>query len=1023
MKLSDWAISNIRPIIFLTAVLCLGGVAMYASFPVSILPDVTFPRVVVVAEAGSRPTKMIEVSVTRPIEEAIAVIPNVKRIRSKTKQGSTEISVDFLDGTDVIQAEQLVNAKVNQVRPQLPPETMTEVERMNPTVFPVLGLTVKSKSLTQTELWSLATYSLQPRLARVEGVARAVVQGGHPPEIAVIIRPSDLAQTGFTDSDVVQSISSSNAVHAVGRLNQEFKEYQVVLNSERQTAESLKSIVIGLKGQAPITLGDIADVLPSKEDRTTVVSANGQESVLINIIRQPSANTVAMVQAVNQQLIALKSSLPGDVEVGISYDQSVLVKEAVASVRDAVLIGALLSVVVLMMFLKNVRATLVTASIIPVTLLITFVLMRLSGLTLNLMTLGALAVGIGLIIDDAIVVVEAVFRYLEPGTSVGDAVKEASSQIAAPMISSTLTTVVVFLPLAFLQGVAGAFFLGLAVTLTIALIVSLALALCLSPSLCAAFLRYHEGIHDQGRAFGMVSRLYERTLKGLLRAKWLVVPIVALTLGLTFVLAGQLKSGFMPEIDEGAFVLDYVSPPGTSLDESDRLLRQVDKILQNTPEIGTFSRRTGTELGFAITESNRGDYAVMLKPNRKRHIEDVIADIRGRLLNEVPGLEVEFIQVLQDLIGDLAGNPNPIEVKLFGENKDEVEALAGTLADKLSSVKGLVDVNSGVIEAGPQIEFIPNDIEIGRHALTSEAVSAQLSAALLGTIATEIVQGDRQIPVRVRFPLSDRSDLPAIQTLGISTPTGLVQLKDLGEIQIISGSTLSSREDQRRLVSVTAALEGVDLGTAVKGVRGVLKDLQVPPGISVTLAGQYLSQQESFRNLTMVLGASVVLVFTVMLFQFRRFEAPVVILVLMPLAMFGAVTALWGTGTALNVSSFMGIIMLAGIVVKNGILLLDQAQHAVESGTPPEEAVIAAGRTRLRPILMTTLTAILGLLPLALGIGAGAEMQKPLAVSVVGGLLFSTFITLLLGPAIYAGIISRRAGAPLIIASVADSDN
>ena len=1005
MKLSDWAIKNIRPIIFLTAILCCAGAAMYTAFPVSILPDVTFPRVVVVAEAGSRPSKVIEVSVTRSLEEAFATVPNVKRIRSKTKQGSTEISVDFLDGTDVIQAEQLVNAKVNEVRPQLPAETMTEVERMNPTVFPVLGLTLKSKSLTQTELWNLATYSLRPRLARVDGVARVVVQGGRPPEIEVAIRPNELAALGLSNTDVVNAIQSSNVVHSVGRIDKEYKQYQVVLNGARHSVQELKSVIVGQKSGIPIKLTDVADIKPSTEDRTTIVSANGEESVLMNIVRQPSANSVAMVAAVNKELSSLKSSLPADTEIGMFYDQSVLIKEAVASVRDAVIIGAILSVFVLMLFLRNVRATVVTAAIIPITLLVTFVIMRLSGLTLNLMTLGALAVGIGLIIDDAIVVVEAVFRYLGPNRTVGEAVNEASSHIAAPMISSTLTTVVVFLPLAFLQGVAGAFFLALALTLTIALMVSLVLALCVSPSLCAAFLQYRDGLHDEGRFFGWVNLSYEKILKGFLKHKWLVVPIGLGTVFLTIFIAGKLQSGFMPEIDEGAFVLDYWTPTGTSLDESDRLLKKIDKILEETPEISTFSRRTGTELGLAITETNRGDYAIMLKTNRKRAIDDVISDVRSQVLKEVPGVDIDFVQVLQDLIGDLAGNPDPIEIKIFGENQSDVEKLAGDMADKLGKIKGLADVKSGVVESGPQIQFVPNDLEIGRRGLTVDQVSNQLNAALLGTVATDLVQGDRQIPVRVRLPIASRNSLDSIETLGISTPNGLIQLQELGTIKMISGTTQSAREDQRRLVGVTARLEGIDLGTAVTEVKKVMAETKTPPGITMSLAGQYLSQQDSFRNLTLVLGASVLLVFTVMLFQFRRFEAPIVILILMPLGMFGAVVALWITRTALNVSSFMGVIMLAGIVVKNGILLLDQAQQAFLNGSTPEEAVLNAGRTRLRPILMTTLTAILGLLPLAFGIGAGAEMQKPLAVAVVGGLLFSTVITLLLGPTIYAAVL------------------
>lgn len=1011
MNVAAWAMRHLRPVLFLTILLCVAGAAMYSSFPVSILPDVTFPRVVVVAEAGSRPAKIMEVSITRPIEEAIATVPNVKRIRSKTKPGSTEISVDFLDGTDVIQAEQLVNAKVNQIRPQLPADTATEVERMNPTVFPVIGLTVKSRSLTQTELWSLATYSIKPRLARVDGVARVVVQGGRPPEVLVQMKPEAMATFGVSSSDLVAALQSSNTVQAVGRLDKDFKQYEVVINSEKQAPSELAATVVSQRKGIPVHLSDVADLKPSVEDRTTVVSANGSESVLINLIRQPTANSVAMVAATNQELTSLRKSLPSDVEVGLYYDQSVLIKEAVASVQEAVLIGAALSVLVLLAFLRNWRATLVTASIIPVTLMITLLLMRLAGLTLNLMTLGALAVGIGLVIDDAIVVVEAVFRYLNRERSVAESVSMASGSIAAPMVSSTLTTVVVFLPLAFLQGVAGAFFMALAVTLSMALLVSLALALCVSPSLCGAFLRYREGLHDEGRFFGWISKSYSSLLSFSLKRKWVAVPVVVLTVLGIFAFGSNLKSGFMPEIDEGAFVLDYWSPPGTSLAESDRLLAKVDEILMSTPEISTFSRRTGTELGFAITESNRGDYAVMLKPNRKRHIEDVMGDVRSRIQAEIPGLDVDFIQVLQDLIGDLAGNPDPIEVKFFGENKTEVEKAAADFADSLSSVKGLVDVKSGVVESGPLVEFVPNESEIGRRGLTDAQVASQVEAALYGTVATQLVVGDRQVPVRVRLPVRDRTSLAAIQSLRISSPSGYLQLSDLGEFHLVAGTTQSNREDQRRVVSVTSRLEGIDLGSAVKAVQGKLQKLNLPAGVTTNLAGQFKSQQESFQNLTMVLAASVLLVFTVMLFQFGRYEAPVVILALMPLGMFGAAVGLWLTGTALNVSSFMGVIMLAGIVVKNGILLLDHAQKAWLDGATPEQAVLEAGKTRLRPILMTTLTAILGLMPLALGLGAGAEMQKPLAVSVVGGLLFSTLITLFLGPTIYAALLRRAKDA------------
>lgn len=1008
MKLTEWAIKNARPVFFLAAVLCIVGAFLYSTFPVSILPDVAFPRVVIVADSGDRPAKSVEVSVTRPIEEALATLPGVSRVRSTTERGSAEISVDFAAGTDIVAAESQVNAKVGALRTGFPPDTTTEVQRMNPTVFPVVGLTVNSKSLTPTELWSLANYTLRPRLSRVPGVGRVIVQGGSTPEMEVAVRPAALAATGLSLDDVVQAITNANSVRTVGRIDRQFQQFAVTINGETSTPEEIGAITIAQKGGTPVRVRQVADVRNSVADRTTVVSANGSESVLINLVRQPSANTVAMAEAVRQELAAMKKELPSDVRIGTFYDQSILVADAVGGVRDAVGIGAILSVVVLMLFLGNLRATLVTAAIIPITLLITFVFMRLAGLTLNLMTLGALAVGIGLVIDDAIVVVEAVFQTLGESKTVPEAVQKASSLIAAPMVSSTLTTVVVFLPLSFLEGVSGAFFSALAVTLSIALIVSLALALCVSPTLCAVFLR-RDSAKGEGHLFHMVLGGYTKTLRGLLKHKWVVVPIIAATVAATGFFATKLDTGFMPSMDEGAFVLDYQSPPGTSLAESDRLLKQVDKILLATPDIATFSRRTGTELGFAITEPNRGDYAVMLKEHGRRPIEDVIADVRAKVENLGPGLDTEFIQVLQDLIGDLAGSSSPIEVKLFGEDKTQIETVATDLADRLGKVPGLADVQSGIIEAGPEIQLNLDPGLVGRLGMTTDTVASQAQAAMLGTVATQVLVGDRQVPVRVRLPEGDRSSLETIQNLMIQTPSGRVRLKDLGQVKLVSGASQSSRQDQRRLLNVTAGLEGIDLGTAIVRVRKALAETPLLPGVTAEIAGQFQSQQDSFHNLEVVLASSVLLVFMVMLFQFRSFRAPITILILMPLALLGAVVALYFTHTALNVSSFMGVVMLAGIVVKNGILLLDRAQHAIENGNDIATAVVEAGEHRLRPILMTTLTAILGLLPLAFGIGAGAEMQKPLAVAVVGGLAFSTFLTLLLGPVLYAAMFGRKA--------------
>lgn len=1009
MNLSRFATHHIKAVLFVTVTLCIVGVWLARTFPVAILPDVTFPRIVVIADAGERPSRMIEVGITRPLEEAIATVPGVDRIRSKTQRGGTEISIDFNWGTDMLVALQFVNTKINEIRSQFPPETQISVERMNPTVMPIMGLSLRAKGLSQSELWNLATYTLKPRLTRVPGVARVVVQGGRIPEIAIEVNPQRLASHKLQLADVEQALTEANVTRAVGQMNRQFQQYQALVSGETTDPKELGNIVIAQRGGVPIFLRQVAQIRPSVQDRQDVVSADGLESCLINIVRQPEANTVSVVEGVNREIADLKPSLPSGSRINVFMDQSVLIKEAVGSVRDAVLIGALLSVVVLLLFLGDWLATTVTAAIIPATVLITFLFMRLAGLTLNLMTLGALAVGIGLMIDDAIVVVENVFRHLGRGETRDKAVMNASAEIAAPMISSTLTTIVVFLPLVLLGGVSGAFFTALAVTLAISLAVSLILALLVSPSLCAAFLRTREGAREHGRLFERLIGSYEKALKLGLDRRWIMPTVAACVIALTCLLGTRLGTGFMPAMDEGSVILDYWTPPGTSLQESDRVLKQIDAILKETPEVLTYSRRTGSELGFAMTEPNRGDYSITLKPYPRRGIEEIIDGMRTKIAERVPGVDIEFIQVLQDLIGDLAGASTPVEVKLFGEDQGKLEDTARQVSARLEKIAGVEDVATSVVEAGPDLVARIDPTKAGRVGLSPSKVADQANAAMYGDVVTQLLQGDRQVGVRVRYPAEYRSDAAHLSSLPIRAPCDfMVPLSAIASIKRVAGTTELCRDNQRRVVLVGAQLSGRDLGSVCRDVEKSVRGMEMPAGVTYVLGGQFQSQNEAFRGLIAVLGLAIVLVFAVMLFQFGSFTAPSVIMLVMPLALFGVVFGLWVTSTPLNVSSFMGAVMLVGIVVKNGILLLDRAQRAEKEGFSLEESVLQAGRMRLRPILMTTLTAILGLVPLSLGLGAGAEMQKPLAIAVIGGLSFSTVFTLLFAPLLYVALRRRR---------------
>ena len=819
MNLSRFATHHIKAVLFVTVVLCIVGAWLVRSFPVAILPDITFPRIVVIADCGERPTRMIEAGITRPLEEAIATVPGVNRIRSKTQRGGTEINVDFNWGAEMLVALQFVNTKINEIRSQFPPETQISVERMNPTVMPIMGLSLRAKGVAQSELWNLATYTLKPRLTRVPGVARVVIQGGRIPEIAVEVNPQRLVSHRLSLSDVEQALTEANVTRAVGQMERQFQQYQALVSGETADPARLGAIVVAQRNGVPIFLRQVADIRPSVRDRQDVESADGAESCLINIVRQPEANTVSVVEGVNREIADLKPLLPAGTQISVFMDQSVLIREAVGSVRDAVLIGAVLSVLVLLLFLGDWLATAVTAVIIPATVLITFLIMRLAGLTFNLMTLGALAVSIGLVIDAAIVVVENVFRHLSHGEEREKAVQTASAEIAAPLIYSTLTAIVVFLPLVLLTGVSGAFFTALAVTLCISLAVSLALALLVSPSLCAAFLHAREGGHEHGPLLERVIQFYGRLLNYGLSRRWVMPVMIGLIIVMTVLFGTRLGSGFMPAMDEGSVVLDYNTPPGTSLVESDRILRQIDGILKQTPEILSYSRRTGTELGFAMTEPNRGDYSITLKPYPRRGIEAIMSEVRTKIKERVPGADVEFVQVLQDLIGDLAGAASPVEVKLFGEDQGKLEGAAREVQSRIEKVPGVVDTVTSVVEAGPDLVLRIDPTKAGRVGLSVDKVADQVNAAMYGDVVTQLLQGDRQIGVRVRYPLEYRSDLAHLSALPVRAPGDfLLPLSALGKIHRVAGTTELCRDNQRRVVTVNSQLENRDLGSVCDDV-------------------------------------------------------------------------------------------------------------------------------------------------------------------------------------------------------------
>jgi len=1007
-----------RLVLLVVGLVSVAGIWAGVELPSAIYPELNFSRIKIVAQGSSLGARQVVFSVTRPLEEAVSVVPGVTRVQSHSIRGASELSITFSPTTDMAYALQLVRARVNQIQGSLPPDLDIEIERLTPSLFPILSYNLQGGD--PATLYDIARYEIKPLLSRVPGVGRVDVQGSDVREIEVMVDPARLSAVGISYADLADAIRRAVTVQAVGRVAQNYRQYLIVTDQEAHSAADVGAVVLG----SGLHVRDVATVQVGTEDHVRIVAGDGKPAALINVARQVGGNTVAIADSVAGVMAGLARSLPPGVRLKPVYDQAALVRDAVRSVRDAMLVGAALAVLVLLVFLRHGRITAISATSIPVTLAVTIFVMSVIGQTFNLMTLGAMAIAIGLVIDDAVVITENIARHLLLGGGRVQAIRAAVQELIWPVTTSTITTVVVFLPLGLLQGVVGQFFAALATTLTVAVLVSLALALTLIPLLAEQFVTAHEVGASVTGALARVQRgledlgpRYERGLaRALGRPRRLGAALLVLAAG-GVGLWRLVGTGFLPEIDEGAFVLDYFTPGGTALAETNREVGIAESILAATPEITGTSRRTGAELGFFATAQNSGDIVVRLTPRnrRRRDVFAVMDEVRDETATAVPRLHIEFMQILADVINDLAGAARPVEVKLFGESLDTLEAYARRLAPELERIDGLEDLYNGVSEPSAELLMRVNEAEAGRIGMTPVDVGSAVSAALLGVPAGEIRAGDRPVAVRVRAPDSVRFDpqrLRALPLLGGPGRRG-TPLGSLATFAPTESRLSLERENQQQMIVMTADVSGRSLGGVMTEVRRVLAGHPAPPGVRVALAGQYAGQQEAFRALLLVLALAAVSVCAVMVVQFESFVEPLVVLLVAPVSFVGALALLFLTGTPLNVSSFMGLILLVGLIVKNGIILLDFTRLRMrEEGVSLEVAIREAGRVRLRPILMTTLCTLFGLLPLALGIGAGSEMQRPLALAVIGGLALSTPITLFAVPTLLVAVRGRSFTLP-----------
>jgi len=1058
-----WFAREHKSIIFLIVTLALIGAYLLFSIPIAVFPTTDFPRVMIAVDNGVMPIDQMLVTITRPIEEALSGVEGIQDVKSVTSRGSAGIDLYFSWRVDMFRTLERINASLARMAGTLPATAKISTQRLEFSTFPIMGYGLTSDTVSQRQLWGIATYDIKPRLASLSGVGTIVIQGGEAPEFHIVPDPAKLRAASVNVSDILAAVDRSNIIESPGLFEQNHKLYLGLISGQAHNAQDISSIFVkNSPGGSPVSVGDVSQVTPSFAPTFTIVTANGKPAVLININRQRGSNTLQVADAVQAEMSQIEKSLPPGVHVSTFYDQSWIVGQSIKSVRDAIVIGLLLASAVLVLFLGDWGTSFIAGMVIPISLLVTFIVLKLLGENFDLMTLGGMAAAVGLIIDDAIVVLENVTLHREAGEGRYEAVAMTLRELSLPLVGSTLTPIVVFLPLVAITGVTGVFFRAMAVTIGAALLTSLALALTWTPTLCIYLLKkpageehpaadeqhaavaasFPEGFSDSDEGviqvevnrllraeeehlmkgfFGRVIRFYEAWFRRSLKHPVWVPVLTAALIVVSYVCYQHIGSDLLPKMDEGSFIVDYVTPPGSSLAETDRMISHVVQIVQSLPEVASTSRRTGLQLGLAaVTEANTGDISVDLKPDRHRDIWEIMDELRGKVARAEPAVEVEFTQKLQDMIGDLTNAPQPIHIMMFSPDAKLLDDWAPQVADAIAKIQvggrhPVVDIDNGIesTTSGPAVSYQVNMAKAAHVGFAPQALADETQAMLDGVQALQpVVIDDRAYPVRIRYPATIRSSVEAMNDTMLVGPGGQVaNLGSLATMTEMPGQTEILQDNQQRYVAVTARLESLDMGHGIAEVKKIIADMHLPASIRIEYGGLYQTQQQSFRDLTMVLCMAIVFVFLVLLFEFRNFSAPISILVSAILSTAGVFVALLITGTTFNLSSFMGLIMVIGIVAKNGILLLDADEKFLNAGYSKEESIFQAGRRRLRPIVMTAIAAVAGMIPLALGIGAGSEMLQPLAVAVIGGLLIAMVLSLFVTPTIYYFMTRKKASA------------
>jgi CzcA family heavy metal efflux pump len=985
------------PISVILAVIIAGGLFLYGQIQVSLFPEVTFPKLKVIADNGEQPVDKMMISVTRPLEDAIKQIPDLKILRSTTSRGSCEISAFLNWDADINLNQQMLESRVTQIKNNLPPDVQIVIEKMNPSILPVIGYTIESDKRTPIELNLLATYTIKPFLSQVEGVSQIGIIGGKTKEFWIELNQMKMSSAYVTPEMIRDVMSRNYFISSNGYMSDYKRLYLTVTNAGLYNMTDIENVVIRNDGKRIIKVKDVATVNVTENTR---INANVRQGLLVAILKQPNANLVTLSKNLASKQKELERILPSDVHVSLYYDQADFVNRAIKSVNDSLWLGLILAILVAVMFLRSFRASSTILITIPVTLFLTIIVLYSIGYTLNIMTFGAIAAAIGLIIDDAVVVVEQIHRTHEefPERPTTQLVHQAVKYLMPSMIGSSISTIVIFLPFMLLGGVAGAYFNVLTNTMVITLVCSFLVTWLILPVIYIWFAQLRALFPQKKKEIVKLTKT-RNWVSFFLRRPAISILVILGLVGSIIYIVPRLETGFLPEMDEGSIVLDYLSPPGTSLEETDRILKEVEKIIVTIPEVETYSRRTGAQMGFFITEPNNGDYLIQLKDDRSRSTEEVIDDIRKRVEATQPALQIDFGQVIGDMLGDLMASVQPIEIKIFGMNQVELNDLAKQVAGELEKIDGVEDVFDGITIAGPSIELIPDHQELARYNITPESFQYQVQTMMEGNIVAYIQEKEQLTDIRMIYPNSTKNSFERIKSQFIFLPDGkLKPLSAFSTYKVFEGVAEINRENLKSVSIVTARLNSRDLGSAMKDIQMMIdKDIFLPQGYHIEYGGAYADQQKSFNELLMILILSSLLVFALMLFLFKDFKAACAILFIAVLGLSGSLIALFITNTPLNVGSYTGLIMIVGIIGENAIFTFQQFTTNRLTGSVDESLVYAIS-TRLRPKLMTALGAIIALLPLAIGIGTGAQMHQPLAIAVIGGFVVALPLLLIIFP-------------------------